>query len=219
MAPIAALQLGSSAARISTPGRRSASRPSSSMARTCTCSSSSRTSISAARRATPVPASCSPLGTAPPTRSPRRSVPSPARRREALHRSVPPSGIAACGSVPCTRRCRPQVEGAQKASSLGATMDAVDARNDLRERRAQRAPRRLGGDARVSCGEPRTERASGRRVDAVTHATPPARRLLQRRGIDREATVRPTRSPRSRSRSPRAPTSLLPDLGLYGGGS
>ena len=82
----------------------------------------------------------------------------------------------------------------------------VDARNDLRERRAQRAPRRLGGDARVSCGEPRTERASGRRVDAVTHATPPARRLLQRRGIDREATVRPTRSPR-------APTTLLPDRG------
>ena len=167
-------------------------------------------SLFAARRATPVPASRSSRGTAPPKRSPRRSVPSPARRREALHRSVPPSRIAACGSVPRTRRCRPQVEGAQKASSLGATMDAVDARNDLRERRAQRAPRRLGGDARVSCGEPRTERASGRRVDAVTHATPPARRLLQRRGIDREATVRPTRSPRSRSRSPRAPTSLLP---------
>ena len=43
----------------------------------------------------------------------------------------------------------------------------VDARNDLRELRGQRAPRRLGGYARVSCGEPRTERASGRRVDAV----------------------------------------------------
>ena len=73
-------------------------------------------SLSAARRATPVPASRSSRGTAPPKRSPRRSVPSPARRREALHRSVPPSMVAACGSVPCTRRCRPQVEGAQKAS-------------------------------------------------------------------------------------------------------
>src|SRR5207245_10044193 len=56
----------------------------------------------------------------------------------------------------------------------------VDARNDLRELRARRAPRRLGGDARVSCGEPRTEWASGRRVAAVTHATAPARRLLRR---------------------------------------
>ena len=27
-----------------------------------------------------------------------------------------PSMVAACGSVPCTRRCRPQVGGAQKAS-------------------------------------------------------------------------------------------------------
>src|SRR5438132_13609340 len=84
----------------------------------------------------------------------------------------------------------------------------VDARNYLRELRAQRAPRRLGGDARVSCGEPRTDRASGRRVDAVTHPTPPARRLLPRPAIDREATVRQTGSPRSRSRPPRAPTTL-----------
>ncbi len=132
-------------------------------------------------------------------------------------------GSPGCGrgsaGWPLRRRSAPRLGGDPARSGRGVLPGAdpglvVDARNDLRELRAQRAPRRLGGDARVSCGEPRTERTSGRRVDAVTHATPPARRLLQRRGIDREATVRPTRSPRSRSRSPRAPTSLLPDLGL-----